>query len=100
MTGVQTCALPIFKYAYDDSNEHLIDIRIQLVAGTLTLEIADDGHPFDPLQAPQPDLEASLEERTIGGLGLYMLKEMTDSMDYQRRDNCNVVTLRKSRAAV
>jgi serine/threonine-protein kinase RsbW len=84
------------KYGYDDSDEHQIGLRMEVVANVLMFEICDDGHPFDPLQAPPPDLTLSLEERPIGGLGLHLLKEMSDGISYERRAGCNLVTLRKA----
>ncbi len=50
-------------YGYDDDGERWIDLVLRLEGGALTIEIADDGRAFDPLQAPAPDLGASLDER-------------------------------------
>jgi len=59
------------------------------------LTVTDDGHPFNPLEAPEPDTTLPVEERPIGGLGIYLLRKMFDRMDYTRTDGKNRVTLRK-----
>ncbi len=58
-------------------------------------EIADDGRAFDPLQAPVPDIGASLQDRAIGGLGIYLVRKTMDGVTYRRQDGRNVVTLTK-----
>ena len=87
------------SYGYDDDEEYRIDLSLRLEGGTLIVEIADDGRPFDPLQAPEPDLGASLEERTVGGLGIYLVRKTMDTVAYRREDGRNVVTLTKRTAA-
>jgi len=62
--------------------------------GVLTLVFADDGSPFDPTtEIDAPDVTASLEEREIGGLGIYMVKKMAKTVDYRREENRNVLTV-------
>jgi serine/threonine-protein kinase RsbW len=83
------------KYGYDDAAEHTIDIVLSVADHTLTMTVVDDGHPFNPLSAPPPDLSLAIEDRPIGGLGIHMLRELTDNMTYERRDGTNRVTLTK-----
>ena len=82
-------------YGYDDDNEHRIDLLLRLESDTLTVEIADDGSAFDPLQAAEPDMGASIEDRARGGLGIYLVRKMMDSVAYRRQDGRNIVTLTK-----
>jgi anti-sigma regulatory factor (Ser/Thr protein kinase) len=84
------------KYGYDDQGEHLIDLDIGLEADRLVITFTDDGRAFNPLEAPEPDLTLPLEERPIGGLGLHLLRTMSDEMTYERRDGLNRVTLVKA----
>ena len=86
------------KYGYDDSVEHIIEIELKLCAGELLLTVTDDGHPFNPLELPAPDTHLPLEDRPIGGLGIHLLRKMSDRMDYARTDGKNRLTLRKSLA--
>ena len=84
------------KYGYSESSEHLIDVAMRVADGQLIMHVTDDGRPFNPLEAPAPDLSLPLDERPIGGLGLHLLRTMSDSMTYERRGNLNCLTLVKA----
>lgn len=86
------------KYGYDDSAEHIIEIELQLSAGELVLTVTDDGHAFNPLDLPDRDTNMPVEDVPIGGLGIHLLRKMSDRMDYARIDGKNRLTLRKSLA--
>ena len=62
--------------------------------GLITLVFADDGVEFDPTKAPPPDIAAAAEDREIGGLGIFMVKKMAKSVDYERKDGQNVLTVK------
>ncbi|MDE0392619.1 MAG: ATP-binding protein [Rhodospirillales bacterium] len=83
-------------YGYDDDGEHRIDLALRIDSGTLTVEVADDGRAFDPLQTPELDMSAPMEERARGGLGIYLVRKTMDAVAYRREDGRNVVTLTKS----
>ena len=85
----------VISYAYRDEEEHEISIRIELVADRLTVTIADDGVPFNPLSAKTPDTKSSLEDRDISGLGIHLVRELVDDVSYHRRIGKNVLTLAK-----
>jgi len=61
--------------------------------GRLILEIADEGTPFDPLSAPDPDVTAGLDERQPGGLGIFLVKQFTDDVRYRREGRKNILTI-------
>ena len=86
------------SYGYDDG-EHRIDLILRLERHTLTLRIEVDGRAFGPLQAPEPDLPAPLESRASGGLGIHLVRNSMDGIEYRRQDGRNVLTLTKSTAA-
>jgi anti-sigma regulatory factor (Ser/Thr protein kinase) len=86
----------IISYGYDDQADHQITVRLSLRAGELAIEIEDDGKPFNPLTAPEPDLYKPLEERPIGGLGIHLLRKVMDDMEYRRQQGKNVLILRKT----
>ena len=86
------------SYGYDDEESHRIELILRLEDETLVVVIVDDSRAFDPSLVREPDLKASIEERALGGLGLFLVQQMMDGVDYQRRDGCNVVTLTKSTA--
>ena len=83
------------KYGYDDKAEHIIDIVLSVRDGALSVEVIDDGHAFNPLEAPPPDLSVAMENRRIGGLGIHLLRELADEMRYERRDGTNRLVLTK-----
>ena len=86
------------KHGYDDTDEHTIEVTLKLSANELALTVTDDGHPFNPLELPEPDLHLPMEDRPIGGLGIHLLRKMSDRMEYARTGGKNRLTLRKSLA--
>jgi anti-sigma regulatory factor (Ser/Thr protein kinase) len=84
------------KYGYDDANEHVVEIKLALEHGGLVVTVTDDGRPFNPLTWPEPDTRLPLEDRLIGGLGVHLLRKMSDEMEYVRDGNKNRLTLRKA----
>lgn len=84
------------KYGYDDEADHVIHIAVGFAGRTLTMSIRDDGHAFDPLAMPPPDLDLPIEERSIGGLGIHLLRQMTDRMAYVREGGWNQLELEKT----
>ena len=85
----------IIAYAYDDVGEHEITLRISLASGALTAELVDDGRAFDPLQATAPDLAAPLAERSVGGLGVHLMRRLMDDIRYRREGARNHLVLAK-----
>ena len=86
----------IIEYGYDDDGRHEIRVSLTLEEGTLTVVIDDDARPFDPLQRPAPDLTLPLDERPVGGLGIHIVRSVMDTVDYERRDGHNVLTMCKT----
>jgi serine/threonine-protein kinase RsbW len=70
-----------------------VEVLLQRAGGELTMTIADDGPPFDPLSLPPPDITASLSERRIGGQGVFLVRQMMDTVVYRREGAQNVLTL-------
>lgn len=85
----------VISYGYEDGGEHQIQVRISLDADVLTAEVEDDGRPFNPLERADPDLGAAPEDRPIGGLGIYLLKTMLDSVDYRNEGGRNLLVMKK-----
>ena len=85
----------IISYAYQDDEEHEIEVRVEAAGERLVVSIADDGIPFNPFDAAKPDTGLALEERTLGGLGIHLVLKVMDKVAYQRRTNKNVLTLVK-----
>jgi len=63
----------------------------------VTGEIVDNGPPFDPRHAPDPILDAAVDDRPVGGLGLYLVRKLSSSLEYARRNDENCLTFAISR---
>ena len=92
---LEELATNIIRYGYDDGAEHEFLIQITATPGGMEIRIEDDAKAFNPLDLPKPDLEQPLEDRPIGGLGIYLVRKMTDTMEYRREDQKNILVLRK-----
>ena len=88
----------IIKYGYDDALQHQISLRAEVFVDHFRLQLLDDGHEFDPLNAPEPDLQLGLEDRTPGGLGICLIRKMARAVHYERRDDWNILTLEVARS--
>lgn len=64
-------------------------IKLEVGAAEVRGEIIDTGPPFDPRQIPDPDIEAALDDRPIGGLGLYLIRKLSSTFEYSHRDGQN-----------
>ncbi len=84
----------VINYAYPESNGDLT-ITTTNKETCLEISITDAGIPFDPLSLPAPDIRAPMEERRIGGLGIFMIREIMDEVTYRREENHNILTLVK-----
>ena len=71
----------VINYAYDGS-PGTVKLTLEITAAELIITVADHGKPFNPLYAPTPDTDLSVEERPIGGLGIHLIKNLMDAVDY------------------
>ena len=85
----------VVKYGYRDDARHEISVRLSIAGPHVVAEVEDDGIPFDPLSAPAPRLEGGIDERPIGGLGIYLLRQLMDEVHYVRRGGLNVLVMKK-----
>ena len=93
--AIEEAATNVVLYAYQEGTG-LIDIDALVTPHYLQFVITDKGVPFDPTQQEDADITLSAEERPIGGLGIFLVRQIMDSVKYERVDNKNVLTLRKS----
>lgn len=84
----------VASYAYADGGAHPVSVRARINDRTATLEIADEGKPFDPVAWHPPERAASVNEVTVGGWGLRLVQQFADECRYVRRGGRNVTTLR------
>lgn len=82
----------VFYYAYEDGQGEA-ELACELQGDMLRLYVADHGSPFNPLDRPPPNLNDDIESRTVGGLGIYFVREMVDDIAYERRDGRNTLSM-------
>jgi len=83
----------IARYAYHpDTGDATVRI---IVDSDITIEFEDSGIAYDPLSAEPPDITLPIEEREIGGLGLFVVKNLMDSVAYRREGGKNILTIKK-----
>lgn len=86
----------VVRYAYEDSMGWMeVGTELDAKELALTITLKDAGKPFNPLDKPDPDITLSAEDREIGGLGIFLCKQLMDEVEYQYVDNCNVLTMKK-----
>lgn len=87
----------ISRYAYAPQVGFAV-VRFDIRKAPLTAVITftDSGIPYDPLKNADPDVTLSADERQIGGLGIYMVKKTMDSIAYEYKDGCNILTIQKN----
>jgi len=85
----------IIAYGYETDVQSEITIRLEYSQDEMVVVIEDRGRPFDPLQAPPPDLNGSVRTRKVGGLGVHFLRSLMDDVAYSRRDGVNRLRMTK-----
>lgn len=94
---VEELFVNVCRYAYPAGAPGIATISYCIpAAGELTVEVADQGMEFNPLETPRVDVNADLDNRPIGGLGIHLLKGLASSLDYRREDGSNRLTFRIS----
>ncbi|MBE5881743.1 MAG: ATP-binding protein [Lachnospiraceae bacterium] len=99
--SVEEIFVNVANYAYpDDVGECVLDMEVTPVGtnqkGRAQICISDDGKPFDPLAKSDPDITLTAEERNIGGLGIWMVKQSMDHVEYEYVNHQNKLTLVKT----
>jgi serine/threonine-protein kinase RsbW len=86
----------IISYGFDDDEEHVIEITIDLKPDEVVLRVEDDGVPFNPVEASAPEVACSVENCRIGGLGIHLIRNLMDEICYRRCGNRNVLIMKKN----
>ncbi len=94
--ALEEAVVNVMTYAYPEGTAGTVDIDIKTNGEQFTCVISDSGTPFDPTQTPDADTTLSAEERPIGGLGIFLVRQIMDDLRYQYVDNKNVLTLTKT----
>jgi len=83
-------------YGFEKDEKHSLSISLRKREDEVTITIVDDGKAFDPTFLAGPDITLSAEERNIGGLGVFLIKKLMDSVQYKRAANKNFLVLTKN----
>lgn len=86
----------IISYAYPSNEIQKINIEISINNSNLQIIITDQGIAFDPTSNAEPDIHLPAAERPIGGLGIFLITKIMDTVEYQRIDETNQLTLQKN----
>ena len=85
----------IVSYGFEDDLEHTVKFSIKADNRFLTIDIEDDGIPFNPLKKIDPDFPANVESAKIGGLGILIIRKLIDNISYERKRGINKLTMKK-----
>ena len=92
---IEEAVVNVINYAYPKEEHQSIYLSANLHNGSIVFVLTDTGKEFDPTQAPEADITLSAEERPIGGLGIFLIRQIMNEVKYQRIDGKNVLTLEK-----
>jgi serine/threonine-protein kinase RsbW len=93
--GLDELFTNIISYGFEDDADHRIKFSLAKKRETLVVQVEDDGKPFNPLEAANPEVSQDLDSINIGGLGIHLVKKMMDAIDYQRVEGKNRLVLKK-----
>lgn len=93
--AIEEAVVNVMNYAYPSGKQGDVNVDVTADSEWLTFVISDKGMPFDPTAKEEADTTLSVEERPIGGLGIFLVRQLMDSINYERTDGKNVLTLKK-----
>jgi anti-sigma regulatory factor (Ser/Thr protein kinase) len=85
----------VLNYGFTPGEERWISVRLGVKNNALRVTVTDTGAPYDPLSAPSVDTSVPLENKPIGGLGIYLMKQFMDELFHEREGEKNVLTMIK-----
>ncbi|MCQ2455460.1 MAG: ATP-binding protein [Clostridia bacterium] len=87
----------IAKFAYGEADGPVtVSLEIKENPKAILIKFEDNGIPYNPLEREDPDITLSAEERSIGGLGIFMVKKTMDNVDYRYENKTNILTIEKT----
>lgn len=97
--ALEEVATNVVRHGGGEEGTSEIEVEVISTDEEVRVEVRDSGKPFDPFHdAPEPDIDATLEDRQIGGLGVHFVKVLMDEASYRREDGRNHVTMVKRRS--
>ncbi len=92
---LEEAVVNVINYAYPKEEHQSIYLSARLQDGSIVLVLTDTGKEFDPTMAPEADITLSAEDRPIGGLGIFLIRQIMNEVKYERIEGKNVLTLEK-----
>jgi anti-sigma regulatory factor (Ser/Thr protein kinase) len=92
---LEEAVVNIINYAYPKEEHQSIFLSAKLQDGSIIFVLTDTGKEFDPTMAPEADITLSAEDRPIGGLGIFLIRQIMNQVKYERIEGKNVLTLEK-----
>jgi anti-sigma regulatory factor (Ser/Thr protein kinase) len=93
--ALEEILMNVIRYGHPEGGKHEIQVGLSLEGDCLIAAVEDDGVPFNPMEAPEPDMHSPLEDGPIGGLGIHLVKNLMDQLEYRRAGGRNRLVLRK-----
>ena len=93
--AIEEAVTNVVMYAYPEGEVGNVVIIANFTEGMLIFTISDNGIPFDPTSKTDADVTLNVEERPIGGLGIFLVKNLMDFVGYKRKNGYNILTLKK-----
>ena len=85
----------VVSYGIDNQVNQQISFTLDHCGEEIKIVVTDSGKPFDPTRAPDPELDLPLDKQPVGGLGIFLMRQYTDKVEYRRENEKNIVTLTK-----
>lgn len=92
---LEEAVVNVINYAYPKEDHESIYLSAKMQDGSIIFVLSDSGKEFDPTMAPDADVTLSAEDRQIGGLGIFLIRQIMNEVRYERIDGKNVLTLEK-----
>jgi anti-sigma regulatory factor (Ser/Thr protein kinase) len=92
---LEEAVVNVINYAYPKEEHEYIYLSARMHEGSIVLVLTDTGKEFDPTAAPEADVTLSAEDRQIGGLGIFLIRQIMNEVKYERIEGKNVLTLEK-----
>ena len=92
---LEEAVVNVINYAYPKEEHQSIYLSAKLLEGSIVFVLTDTGLEFDPTKAPDADITLSADDRPIGGLGIFLIRQIMNEVKYERIDGKNVLTLEK-----
>ena len=94
--ALEEAVVNVMDYAYPKDTAGYVNIDVRTDADCVVFVITDNGIPFDPTAMKDVDTTLPLEERSIGGLGIFLTRQIMDDISYERSNDKNILTLKKN----